>query len=370
MARINLPKFIAEHYKGGVTARDVVREGLTNSVHAGATDITVRLNFSVKQQALLGEDQNFLEMIEIIDNGEGFTAKNLEYFDEICTSHKDDIGGKGVGRLAYLKFGNAISVSSQLSNELVRFPYSPSFSLDDVSKTNISGPPETVVTIADPKERVYTQVANLINGVCDDLRLLLFLRKRAGKNVRISFEHNSTQVFLSPFKFDSLDIDPLLEKSGSLDSIPFNFYLFSEPSPRRGIVAMLCANEVCVEEVAISKRFDACRYLVSVTSPFLDAHANLERKKIALPELDEGGDLATPVGRSELNTVIHEVAIAMVNEVGEREVLQFKEKNVERLKTYYPFIDITSLEGTAAFLDAEEVVRKYRAQQASHLELK
>lgn len=45
MARINLKKFIAEHYKGGVTARDVIREGVTNSIHAGASQITVDLAF-------------------------------------------------------------------------------------------------------------------------------------------------------------------------------------------------------------------------------------------------------------------------------------------------------------------------------------
>jgi len=41
MARINLKKFVAEHYKGGVAALDVIREGVTNSIQAGADAITV-----------------------------------------------------------------------------------------------------------------------------------------------------------------------------------------------------------------------------------------------------------------------------------------------------------------------------------------
>jgi aspartate oxidase len=53
LARINLRKFIAEHYKGGVTARDVVREAVTNSIHAGGTKISVDLRFSEKQTELL-----------------------------------------------------------------------------------------------------------------------------------------------------------------------------------------------------------------------------------------------------------------------------------------------------------------------------
>ncbi len=104
MARINLKKFIAEHYKGGVTARDVIREGVTNSIHAGARSIAVDLRFE-RQQGLFGDDErSFLDTITITDNGEGFTQANLNYFDEICTAHKDDIGGKGVGRLAFLKY--------------------------------------------------------------------------------------------------------------------------------------------------------------------------------------------------------------------------------------------------------------------------
>ena len=85
MARINLKKFIAEHYKGGVTARDVIREGVTNSIHAGASVISVDLKFE-KQSGLFGDEvRSVLDRITITDNGEGFTQENLNYFDEICT---------------------------------------------------------------------------------------------------------------------------------------------------------------------------------------------------------------------------------------------------------------------------------------------
>ena len=83
MARINLKKFIAEHYKGGVTARDVIREGVTNSIHAGAQAISVDLWFD-RQPGLFGDEvRNVLDKITITDDGEGFTQDNLNYFDEI-----------------------------------------------------------------------------------------------------------------------------------------------------------------------------------------------------------------------------------------------------------------------------------------------
>lgn len=72
MAQIYLPKFLAEYYKGGVSARDVVREALTNLIHAGATDIVVKLDFVPKQRSMLNEERSYLHSIEISDNGEGF----------------------------------------------------------------------------------------------------------------------------------------------------------------------------------------------------------------------------------------------------------------------------------------------------------
>ena len=124
MARINLKKFIAEHYKGGVTARDVIREGVTNSIHAGANAISVDLWFDRQSGLFRDEVRNVLEKITIFDDGEGFTPENLNYFDEICTGHKDDIGGKGVGRLAFLKYANRVEIRSQLPKSLsVKFMF-------------------------------------------------------------------------------------------------------------------------------------------------------------------------------------------------------------------------------------------------------
>ena len=182
MARINLRKFIAEHYKGGVTARDVIREAVTNSIHAGGTQITVDLLFSDKQAEIFDQapERVVLEGISITDDGEGFTADNLNYFDEICTSHKDQIGGKGVGRLSFLKYASTVKVQSQLENELVQFQYTPEFSPEDVTHSTISGSRDTVIALSDLKEQINTQVKNLVMSLCDDLRLLVFLKHQAG----------------------------------------------------------------------------------------------------------------------------------------------------------------------------------------------
>ncbi len=364
MARINLKKFIAEHYKGGVTARDVIREGVTNSIHAGANAISVDLWFD-RQPGLFGDDvRSVLEKITISDDGEGFTQDNLNYFDEICTSHKDDIGGKGVGRLAFLKYANRVDIYSQMAAELVEFRYTPDFKPEDVARTNSGGPRQTTITISQLKEKINTQVAKLVNSMCDDLRLLLFLKKQSGQVISIRFTHNSQQPFSDDFTFSGENIEAQKKKSFEFQNEIFDCYLFRDDAPRKGIVAMLCADELCVEEYQISKRFDICRYLISVTSPYLNRISNIERQKLEIPKTEADADLVSPISRETLMPRIHDECVAMINEAAEGDIDAFKLSNIDKLKKYYPFIQVGSLNGDAAMLDADEVVKTYRAQQA------
>lgn len=364
MARINLKKFIAEQYKGGVTARDVIREGVTNSIQAGADAITVDLWFD-RQPGLFGDEvRNVLDKITISDDGEGFTQDNLNYFDEICTGHKDDIGGKGVGRLAFLKYANRVEIRSQLASELIEFRYTPDFTPDDVQRSASCGRRETAITISELKESINTQVTKLVNAMCDDLRLLLFLQKQAGRTITIRFTHNSKQPFSDDFTFSGEAIEAQKTRSFELQGEAFDCYLFRDEAPRKGIVAMLCADELCVEEYQISKRFDICRYLISITSGYLNRSSNIERQKLEIPKTEVETDLVSPISREALMPRIHAECLAMINEAAEGDIDAFKRGNIDKLRKYYPFIQIDSLNGEAAMLDAEEIVRTYRAQQA------
>lgn len=369
MARINLKKFIAEHYKGGVTARDVIREGITNSIHAGAKAISVDLRFD-RQSGLFGEEvRNVLDKITISDDGEGFTQENLNYFDEICTDHKDDIGGKGVGRLAFLKYARRVEIRSQLASELVEFRYTPDFKPEDVRKTASTGRQETTITISELKDKINTQVTKLVNSICDDLRLLLFLKKQSGQIISLRFTHNSKQPFDDNFTFSGKAIEAQKTRVFEVLGESFDCYLFRDEAPRKGIVAMLCADELCVEEFQISKRFDICRYLISVTSPYLNRSSTIERQKLEIPKTEAEADMLSPISRETLMPRIREECLAMINEAAEGDIDAFKLANVDKLKKYYPFIKVESLSGDAAMLDADEIVKTYRAQQARREDL-
>lgn len=369
MARINLKKFIAEHYKGGVTARDVIREAVTNSIHAGAKAISVDLCFGRQQDLFGNEERKVLDKITISDDGEGFTPANLDYFDEICTGHKDDIGGKGVGRLAFLKYASRVEIRSQLASELIQFQYTPEFKLDDVRTTDSVGRQETTITLSDLKDKINTQVAKLVNSLCDDLRLLLFLKKQAGQIISIRFTHDSKQPFAEEFEFSGEAIDAQKTRPFEFQGETFDCYLFRDEAPRKGIVAMLCADQLCVEEFQISKRFDICRYLISVTSNYLNRRSNIERQKLEIPKTEAEVDMVSPISRETLMPRIHQECLAMIDDVAKGDIDAFKLANIDKLKKYYPFIKVESLDADAAILDADEIVKTYRAQQARREDL-
>lgn len=364
--RINLPKFLTDHFKGGVSARDVIREAITNSIHAGATIVTVDLRFSDKQSEMFKDaaERVALEEISIHDNGEGFTTANLNYFDEICTSHKDDIGGKGVGRLAYLKYARKVFIRSQLEGEMVEFPYTPDFKLSDVEKKIHNGERKTEITLSEFHDRINTQVKNLVLSLCDDLRLLVFLKHQAGQSITLSFHHNSGQPFPEDHALVGSEIKTEKESSFEFMSETFQCYLFKDAPPAKGIIVMLCADEICVEDYALSKRFDSCRFQISVTSKYFNTRVNRERKQLFLPKTDQDADLASPISRDSLLRKIHEACMGMISEIGRDEVDAFREENVKKLQKYYPFIDVSSLGGNAALLDADEIIKTYRAQQS------
>ena len=67
----------------------------------------------------------------ITDNGVGFTQDNLASFKKMDSRAKEKIGGKGVGRLVWLKVLDSVSVSSIFQNDTTRQRVQFDFSIED-----------------------------------------------------------------------------------------------------------------------------------------------------------------------------------------------------------------------------------------------
>ena len=95
-------------------------EAVSNSIQAieatGGRDgfVKIELRRSKGQATLDLNDESTepIEEIKITDNGIGFTHENMSAFEELDTRYKIKIGGKGVGRLTWLKVFEKTTIES------------------------------------------------------------------------------------------------------------------------------------------------------------------------------------------------------------------------------------------------------------------
>ena len=101
-----------------------------------------------------------------------------------------------------------------------------------------------------------------------------------------------------------------------------------------------------------------------MTSVYFNNRSNIERQRLELPKTDDDTDMVSPISREKLFPRIHAECMVMIDEAAVGSIDEFKSGNIKKLKQYYPYINVNSLGGNAALLDADEVVKTYRAQQA------
>lgn len=96
----------------------VFKEAIANSLDANATkiDVHVFIDSFEKQETLV---------VEIVDNGEGFTDERYEKFCELLKV--DEETHQGVGRLVYLSYFDKISIKSRYGKELRTFTFDCDF---------------------------------------------------------------------------------------------------------------------------------------------------------------------------------------------------------------------------------------------------
>ena len=87
-----------------------ILEALVNSIQSGSTNIHIEVIREAEEEILTKEKIRKIKGFKIIDDGEGFTKKNFEAFNTLDTTNKYHLGGKGVGRLSWLKVFEKINI--------------------------------------------------------------------------------------------------------------------------------------------------------------------------------------------------------------------------------------------------------------------
>lgn len=187
-----------------------------NSIHAisdrGNDDGHIRITV-IREQAVVPTDAhgNYIAPIvsfEIEDNGIGFTDDNYKSFETVDGRRKAARGGKGVGRLLWLKAFDAVEVASTYPEHRAWWKRSFKFTLTDrgiedhvidkVKPKEARGSPRTVVRLLGFKDRYRAACPKLLDAIARrtiEHVMEYFLLKTAPQIV-ISEAHDDREIDL------------------------------------------------------------------------------------------------------------------------------------------------------------------------------
>lgn len=299
-------------------------EAVVNSIHAieerrGADSSFQNGNIIIEiirsaQLSLTHTELPAVEGFRITDNGSGFNERNMQSFLESDSTYKAGIGGKGVGRFAWLKTFGSVYVSSTFKDDGVfvkrDFPFNLSSSyIDDVlTECEESNDFSTTITLETylPSYREYVPkqldtIAMRIMQHC----LVYFL------------DRNCPQIVIKD-EFDSINLNSLFREkfkiedntsTVSINGIDFNLLNVKiEDRAFQGNRLYLCANNRLVDskdlerlivdlDGQIFERYGFW-YIGVLTSNYLDNHVDMNR--LSFDIVESGKSLIDEVSLEEI----------------------------------------------------------------------
>ena len=164
----------------------ILEEAITNSIQANSTEI--KISFETIEISLL-EDVRAVKSMTIIDNGDGFTDKNINSFNHYLSEYKQDLGCKGIGRFTYLTICDDIRFHSYNNNSNVEFNFNLDTEQIHPSKTNSSElVKETKILFSNIKDRnVSADLKHEIKDVINHFLSTFKFMVDDGRNLFIKF---------------------------------------------------------------------------------------------------------------------------------------------------------------------------------------
>ncbi len=324
-----------------------VFEAIMNSVHAisdrglaeGQVDVHLERYPSVSE-SLVGAIQS----ITVIDNGIGFTDDNFESFTTADSVYKAKVGGKGIGRLMYLKVFEYVDVSSVFFDGSEWKERSFKFERTNNGISNLALRPAKV------KEHITTVHLHGIQPNYEKkfpLEFVLFCA-RTLENLLVHFlATNPTRVIIHDLGNEPCDLVRLakqvvadaVEKSIiRIETFEFSCNLIKLYLARdSGHRIVLCAHdrEVAKEKLSnfvpdLTKKLtdDRGEYVVAayIQGEFLDSHVNQERTEIHFDE-NEQSFLGTVTKQKLFDAIVDRVEKFAQSEI--ETVRKEKRKQIE-----------------------------------------
>lgn len=342
-----------------INYKQVLYEAITNSIQAEATNIEIKFVYNILDFSKedIKDKEKILESIEILDNGEGFTNKNLEAFKEYKTTNKIKLGCKGVGRFLYLKLFEKVEIFSL--NKKINFVINK-----DITAVEQKNKYEnTKIKLMKPKTNISINYDKLKINIEEHFIAYFKLLKDQNKQVEINLYENENKKFT----INSNDILNFSSKEFNVKNHNFTLsYIFNDTSlPNEGYY---CAGKRVVKknsELESNKKiklFKQFSILFLLESKYLDENVKQDTRDdfTIYPKRKNSEDLYGSISWEEINEGLKNVIqnIAKENGINLEEIAKM---NLKQAITDVPYLGFY-LRENEAILNSEELIKNAKAR--------
>jgi hypothetical protein len=286
---------------------------------------------------------------KIIDNGVGFNAPNMSSFETLDSDYKADQGGRGVGRLLWLKAFEKVNVRSVFMEEdrvfkQRTFSFTAAKGLENIQLSDApqGAQLETCVhlvgfakTYREKSAKTARAIANSLVEHC----LWYFVREGGAPTIRIldDSELISLDDVYDEYMFSSATKQTIGVKGQRLD---LTHIKLKASSAKQHFIAWCTAGRV-VEEETIAGKIPGLYgkiqegagdfvYACYVTSPFLDQYVRPERFGFDIKEMSDALFSESELSQKD----IRDAVIGSVNTYLEGYLKESKKAGRERVENY------------------------------------
>lgn len=282
-------KQIVKQLPNNLKLMSILAEAITNSIQAHATEIEI--HFDTIDVSLL-KDVKQVKNITIIDNGDGFTDKNIESFNHYMSEYKQELGCKGIGRFTYLTICDKVEIDSYKNDSNIHFNFS--IDIDSISpkkSENSELLKKTKITFHNIQDRQVSanlskETKEIVNHFLSTFKFMV----DDGKNLFIKLYLDDTYITTveakehgTGFKDETFSI--------KINSSQNEDFTISYKKKGSSIKGFYCADKRSVKRDSLGIKFRTANdsgLLFFVSSEFFDRTVNDERNEFDIKDKNNG----------------------------------------------------------------------------------
>lgn len=293
-----------------VTFYQPIFEALVNAIEAHATEISIHVD--LQEQKLLDDTfEKHITGFRVIDNGEGFTDKNIESFSTYYSDTKKSLGCKGIGRLSWLKVFDAVNIESFTGKHRINIPFSFNFNGEEITKIPSKQPQQTTISfskrkIGFDKGSKYESLEYVKSLILQELTVKLFLLFREKRELVINLSDDESSCHIVHSDLPELKCEEFSILSSHAENNPISFKIYyGFPMYEKEIHQ----HWLCADGRKVDKKFKeiipkalpqkTSSYFL-VCSEYLDKQVKQERTEFNSDFLGTQPSLTAPITKDEL----------------------------------------------------------------------